>query len=50
MLFKPADATRSVSRGVAIDYYLKQPADEVTIEILDAQRSVDSHVHRHAAA
>jgi hypothetical protein len=26
---------RSVSRGVAIDYYLKQPADKVTIEILD---------------
>jgi hypothetical protein len=25
-----------VSRGVAIDYFLKQPADKVTIEILDA--------------
>jgi hypothetical protein len=37
VLFKPADAMRSVSRGVAIDYYLKQPADKVTIEILDAQ-------------
>ena len=37
VLFKPADATRSVSRGVAIDYYLKQPADKVTIEILDPQ-------------
>ena len=37
MLFKPADAMRSVSRGVAIDYFLKQPADKVTIEILDAQ-------------
>ena len=28
---------RSVSRGVAIDYYLKAAADKVTIEILDAQ-------------
>ena len=37
VLFKPADATRSVSRGVAIDYYLKQPAESVTIDILDAQ-------------
>jgi photosystem II stability/assembly factor-like uncharacterized protein len=37
VLFKPADAMRSVSRGVAIDYYLKQAADKVTLEILDAQ-------------
>ena len=29
--------SRSVSRGVAVDYYLKQAADKVTIEILDAQ-------------
>ena len=36
VLFKPGDAMRSVSRGVAIDYFLKQPADKVTIEILDA--------------
>ena len=35
-LFTPADATRSVSRGVPIDYFLKAPADKVTIEILDA--------------
>jgi hypothetical protein len=40
VLFKPGDATRSVSRGVAIDYYLKQPADKLTIEILDAQGAV----------
>jgi hypothetical protein len=40
VLFKPGDAMRSVSRGVAIDYYLKQPADKVTIDILDAQGSV----------
>ncbi len=36
VLFKPGDAMRSVSRGVAIDYFLKQPAGKVTIEILDA--------------
>src|SRR3954468_21953430 len=40
VLFKPGDATRSVSRGVAVDYFLKQAADKVTIEILDAQGSV----------
>jgi photosystem II stability/assembly factor-like uncharacterized protein len=37
VLFKPGDATRSVSRGVAVDYYLKQPADKITIEFLDPQ-------------
>jgi len=36
VLFRPAEAMRSVSRGVAIDYYLKQPADAVTIDILDS--------------
>jgi photosystem II stability/assembly factor-like uncharacterized protein len=40
VLFKPAEAMRSVSRGVAIDYYLKQPADKVTIEILDEKGAV----------
>ncbi len=35
VLFDPADAVRSVSRGVFIDYYLKDAADKVTIEILD---------------
>jgi photosystem II stability/assembly factor-like uncharacterized protein len=37
VLFKPGDAIRSVSRGVAIDYFLKQAAESVTIEILDAE-------------
>ena len=37
VLFDPADVTRSVSRGVAIDYYLKNPIDKATIEILDSQ-------------
>jgi photosystem II stability/assembly factor-like uncharacterized protein len=36
VLFDPADATRSVSRGVFVDYYLQKPADKVTIEFLDA--------------
>jgi photosystem II stability/assembly factor-like uncharacterized protein len=40
VLFKPGEAMRSVSRGVAIDYYLKQAADKVTLEILDAQGTV----------
>jgi photosystem II stability/assembly factor-like uncharacterized protein len=37
VLFRSSDATRSISRGVVIDYYLKQAADKVTIEILDTQ-------------
>jgi photosystem II stability/assembly factor-like uncharacterized protein len=40
VLFDPADATRSVSRGVAIDYYLKDASDAVTIDILDSQNQV----------
>jgi photosystem II stability/assembly factor-like uncharacterized protein len=35
VLFDPSDATRSISSGVAIDYYLKQAADTATVEILD---------------
>jgi photosystem II stability/assembly factor-like uncharacterized protein len=37
VLFDPSDATRSVSRGVMVDYYLKEAADKVTIEFLDPQ-------------
>jgi len=40
VLFKPGDSMRSVSRGVAIDYYLKQAAEKVTIEIADEQGKV----------
>ena len=40
VLFKPGDAIRSVSRGVAVDYFLKQAADKVTIELLDTQGNV----------
>ena len=36
VLFDPSDAIRSVSPAVTIDYYLKQPAEKVTVEILDA--------------
>jgi hypothetical protein len=39
-LFTPPEATRSVSRGVAIDYYLKDAADKVTLEILDGAGKV----------
>jgi photosystem II stability/assembly factor-like uncharacterized protein len=35
-LFEPAAVTRTVSRGVAIDYYLKAAADRVTLEFLEA--------------
>jgi photosystem II stability/assembly factor-like uncharacterized protein len=36
VLFDPSDGVRSVSAGVAVDYYLKQPADTARIEIADA--------------
>jgi hypothetical protein len=36
VLFDPADGIRSISSGVAIDYYLKQPAEKATIEIADS--------------
>jgi len=39
-LYKPEDALRGLDRAVAIDYYLKQPAQKVTLEFLDAQGSV----------
>ena len=39
-LYKPEDALRGVDRNVAIDYYLKQPAQKVTMEFLDAEGKV----------
>jgi len=36
-LYKPEDARRGLDRSVAIDYYLKQPAQKVTMAFLDAQ-------------
>jgi photosystem II stability/assembly factor-like uncharacterized protein len=40
VLFDPADAVRSVSRGVFVDYYLKEAASPVKVEILDAAGAV----------
>ena len=40
VLFDPADAVRSVSRGVFVDYYLREQAGSVTIDILDAAGTV----------
>ena len=37
VLFDPADAVRSVSRGVFVDYFLKEGQGDVSIEFLDAQ-------------
>ena len=36
-LYKPSDGLRGLDRGVAVDYYLKNAAQKVTMEILDAQ-------------
>ncbi|HEY0809287.1 MAG TPA: hypothetical protein VGD49_03960, partial [Longimicrobiales bacterium] len=40
VLFRPSDAARGLDQTVAISYFLKQPAQKVTIEILDAQGKV----------
>ena len=39
-LFAPQSAERSVDQGATIYYYLEQPADSVTLEILDADGNV----------
>jgi len=39
-LYKPEDALRGLDRGLNVDYYLKQPAQKVTMELLDAQGKV----------
>jgi photosystem II stability/assembly factor-like uncharacterized protein len=39
-LFEPGAATRSVSRGVAVDYYLRSAADRLTLDFLDASGTV----------
>src|SRR5439155_863158 len=36
-LFKPEDVRRGLDRALAIDYSLKQPAEKVTIDVLDGQ-------------
>jgi len=40
VLFDPSNAMRSVSRGVTIDYFLREPSDKVTLEILDPKGKV----------
>jgi photosystem II stability/assembly factor-like uncharacterized protein len=39
-LFKPTDVLRGLDRSMAVDYSLKQPAQKVTVDILDAQGNV----------
>ena len=39
-LYKPEDALRGLDRSVAVDYYLKQPAQKVTMEFIDPQGKV----------
>ena len=39
-LFDPADVMRSVNPGATIDFYLKQPAEKVTLDILDARGNI----------
>ncbi len=39
-LFQPANATRSVTRGVTIDYYLKAAPESLKLEILDSRGQV----------
>ena len=46
-LFKPEDALRGLDQTLAIDYVLKQPAQKVTIDFLDAQGKVIRTLHRH---
>lgn len=40
VLFDPGDVVRSVAPGAAIDYYLRNDADQVRLEILDGQGTV----------
>jgi photosystem II stability/assembly factor-like uncharacterized protein len=39
-LYTPEDGLRGLSRSLSVDYYLKQPAQKVTLEILDEQGKV----------
>jgi photosystem II stability/assembly factor-like uncharacterized protein len=39
-VFKPQDALRGLDRTLRIDYQLKQTADKITVEVLDAQNRV----------
>jgi len=39
-LYKPNDALRGLDRSAAIDYYLKEPVQKVTMELIDPQGKV----------
>jgi photosystem II stability/assembly factor-like uncharacterized protein len=39
-LFRPGAAVRGVDRGVAVDYFLRSPVEEVTVEVLDRDGQV----------
>jgi photosystem II stability/assembly factor-like uncharacterized protein len=39
-LYKPEDALRGLDRNMAVDYYLKQPVQKVTMEFLDSDGKV----------
>jgi hypothetical protein len=39
-LYKPEDALRGLDRNLAVDYYLKQPAQKVTMAFVDPQGNV----------
>jgi photosystem II stability/assembly factor-like uncharacterized protein len=39
-LYKPEDALRGLDRTVSVDYYLKQPAQQLTLAFLDGQGKV----------
>jgi hypothetical protein len=39
-VYKPEDALRGLDRALAVDYYLKEPAQKVTMEFLDSQARV----------
>src|SRR5262249_56422743 len=36
-LYKPENALRGLDRALAVDYFLKQPAQKITMEFLDSQ-------------
>jgi photosystem II stability/assembly factor-like uncharacterized protein len=44
-LVKPSDALRGLDQKLAVDYVLKNPADAITIEILDASGNVIRAYH-----
>ena len=39
-LFDPVDAVRNMDNGVAINYFLKAPAQQVAVDVLDARGNV----------